>query len=214
MPEPDTLSAFHEVRFPMRLALGTSGGPRRRTDIVALSNGHETRNARWRDARRSYDAGSGMRSIADLYEVLAFFEARGGQLHGFRFRDPIDNQSAPPGIAATPFDQPIGTGDGTTREFQLVKTYADATGGRQRLITKPVAGTVLVGVSGAAISAFTLDPASGLVTLATAPASGAAITAGYAFDVPVRFDTDRLDINLSAFDAGAVPAIPLVEIKP
>ena len=90
-------TAFHDIRFPLRLSLATSGGPVRRTDIVNLSNGRESRNNRWRDARRSYDAGSGIRSVADLYEVLEFFEARSGQLFGFRFRDPVDCASAPPG---------------------------------------------------------------------------------------------------------------------
>ena len=199
---------FHEVRFPLRLSLTTSGGPVRRTDIVNLSNG--------REARRNYDAGSGVRSIADLYEVLAFFEARGGELNGFRFRDPFDHGSGPPGEAAGALDQVIGTGDGTTTAFQLAKTYGDAGGSFRRVIAKPVAGSVLVAVDGVAADGATCDPVTGIVTFAPGfvPGSGAVVTAGFSFDVPVRFATDRIDINLQAFDAGRIPTIPLIEVMP
>jgi uncharacterized protein (TIGR02217 family) len=209
---------FHEVRFPLRLALGTSGGPVRRTDIVSLSNGRENRNRRWRDARRQYDAGSGVRSIDDLYAVLAFFEARAGQVYGFRFRDPVDFRSGPPGRAPLATDQAIGTGDGATATFQLIKTYADAGGSTVRDIAKPVAGSLKVSVNGAvlATAGYTLDAATGRLTFARGqvPAAGALIRAGFEFDVPVRFDTDRIDVNLAAFQAGRIPTIPLVEIAP
>lgn len=211
-------TAFHDIRFPLRLSLSTSGGPVRRTDIVNLSNGRESRNTRWRDARRSYDAGSGIRSVADLYEVLAFFEARSGQLYGFRFRDPVDCASGPSGASVTPFDQLIGTGDGTTAQFALAKTYADLAGRSARSIAKPVGGTVVVAVDGVAVPAggFACDPATGLVVFAgdAIPPAGAPVTAGFAFDVPVRFATDRIDVSLSAFQAGRIPSIPLVEILP
>lgn len=211
-------TGFHDVRFPLRLALGTSGGPVRRTDIVSLSNGRENRNRRWRDARRHYDAGSGIRSIGDLYAVLAFFEARAGQLYGFRFRDPLDFKSCAPDVAITAADQVIGTGDGVTAVFPLIKTYGDAGGASVRDIAKPVAGTVLVSVDGvvAAPADFTLDVASGRVTFVPGkiPLDGAVVRAGYEFDVPVRFDTDRIDVDLAQFQAGRIPSIPLVEIKP
>ncbi len=210
------MNGFHEVRFPLRVALGSSGGPVRRTDIVNLSNGREQRNQRWRDSRRSYDAGSGVRSLADLYAVLEFFEARRGQLYGFRFRDPVDWASCPPGGTVAATDQIIGTGDGVTASFQLVKTYQDAGGGWTRRIVKPVQGTVLVSVDGVAVSgaAYSVDVATGMVRFATAhvPGSGALIEAGYEFDVPVRFDIDRIDVNLAHFNAGRIPTIPLTEI--
>jgi len=211
------MAGFHEVRFPLRVALGTSGGPVRRTDIVALSNGRENRNRRWRDARRHYDAGSGVRSIDDLYAVLAFFEARAGQFYGFRFRDPVDHRSCPPGGTISASDQRIGTGNGETAAFQLVKRYADAGGETVRTIEKPVAGTVVLSVGGAAVPAadYTVDAGTGVVTFKAGkiPASGT-IRAGFEFDVPVRFDTDRIDVDLSGFEAGRIPSIPLVEIRP
>ncbi|WP_313293110.1 DUF2460 domain-containing protein [Rhizobium rhizoryzae] len=212
------MTGFHEVRFPLRLALGTSGGPVRRTDIVNLSNGRENRNARWRHARRVYDAGSGVRSIADLYEVLEFFEARMGELYGFRFRDPLDWKSCGPTGHVSADDQWIGTGDGVQRTFQLIKTYGDNGGEARRTIAKPVAGTVRVSVDGEEVSSdrFTLEAATGIVTFDAAhvPPEGAEIRAGFEFDVPVRFDTDRIDVNLSAFNAGRIPAIPIKEILP
>ncbi len=209
---------FHEVAFPLRLALGTSGGPVRRTDIVSLSNGRENRNSRWRDARRHYDAGSGVKSVADLYRVLEFFEARAGQLNGFRFRDPVDFQSCGPQATASAADQALGSGNGVTAVFQLSKRYADAGGATVRLIEKPVAGSVVLAVAGVAVPAadFTVDTATGRVTFKPGkiPGAGAAVTAGFRFDVPVRFDTDRIEIDLAQFQAGRIPSIPLVEIKP
>jgi uncharacterized protein (TIGR02217 family) len=210
---------FHDIRFPLRLSLGTSGGPVRRTDIVDLSNGREARNGRWRDSRRVYDAGSAVRSVGDLYAVVAFFEARGGALNGFRFRDPLDHASGAPGKPVTMLDQPLGTGDGVTARFQLVKTYGDRAGQWVRTIAKPVEGTVLLAVQGRAQAAgvdYTLDAVTGVVTFKPGriPAAGQAITAGFEFDVPVRFATDRLEVSLEAFEAGRIPTIPLMEILP
>ncbi|WP_174801728.1 DUF2460 domain-containing protein [Martelella limonii] len=207
-------ASFHEVRFPLRLSLSVSGGPVRRTDIVNLSNGHEARNQRWRDSRRSYDAGSALRSVSDLYELMGFFEARGGQLYGFRFRDPVDFKSCGPLSQPDAGDQWIGTGDGAANQFQLIKTYGDSAASLARAITKPVAESVKVSVNGNEVSGFSVDRTTGLVTLASPPPSGASVFAGYEFDVPVRFDIDRIDINMKTFNAGSVPSIPLVEVKP
>jgi uncharacterized protein (TIGR02217 family) len=212
------MTAFHEVRFPLRLALRTSGGPVRRTDIVSLSNGQENRNARWRDSRRSYDAGSGVKSVADLYAVLEFFEARRGPLHGFRFRDPLDWKSCGPDAAVSAMDQVIGAGDGEVGVFPLVKTYGDAGASWVRRIAKPVAGTVVVSVGGVVQvpDTYAIDAAAGMVTFAAShvPEPGAMVRAGFEFDVPVRFDTDRIDVDLAHFDAGRIPTIPLTEILP
>ena len=212
------MGGFHEVRFPLRVSLNASGGPVRRTDIVNLSNGREARNRRWAGSRRVYDAGSGLRSVADLYAVLAFFEARGGQLNGFRFRDPVDGSSAPPGVPIAVGDQVLGEGDGERTAFQLAKTYGDAGAMSLRVIAKPVAGSVRVAVAGVeqGTGSFVVDSTTGVVTFAAGhvPPAGAAVTAGFEFDVSVRFDTDRIEINLQAFAAGRIPAIPLIEVMP
>jgi uncharacterized protein (TIGR02217 family) len=212
------MNGFHEVRFPLRVALGATAGPVRRTDIVNLSNGREQRNQRWQGSRRAYDVGTGIKSLADLYDVLAFFEARRGQLYGFRFRDPLDGASARPNAAISATDQQIGTGDGERTAFQLIKAYADLGGGWTRTILKPVAETVRIAIDGTAIAeeTYTVDPATGIVSFAAgqAPPAASLVTAGFVFDVPVRFDTDRIEVNLAHFDAGRIPAIPLTEILP
>ena len=210
--------AFHEIRFPTAISFGSTGGPERRTEIVELASGHEERNTPWAHSRRRYDAGYGVRTRDDLHEVIAFFEARRGRLHGFRFKDHADYKSCPPLRAVTPLDQAIGIGDGATDSFQLVKTYASGSESYTRTIAKPVSGTVRVAVAGIEKDPntdFTVDLATGLVTFgfSAIPASGAEVTAGFEFDVPVRFDTDRLDIRLSDFLAGDVPAIALVEVR-
>jgi uncharacterized protein (TIGR02217 family) len=213
---PDT---FHEIRFPTDVARGARGGPQRRTDIVTLASGREHRNARWSQSRRSYDAGYGVKTLDALHAVVTFFEERRGRLTGFRWRDRLDCRSGPPSQIPQAIDQVIGTGDGTTRSFQLVKRYGAVHAPWTRIIAKPVAGTVRVAVAGVekvTPADFTVDAATGLVTFAVgkAPASGAQVTAGFEFDVPVRFDTDELEIDLSAFAAGDIPKIPLIEIIP
>ena len=207
---------FHEVLFPLDVSLGRRGGPVRRTDIVTLASGREHRNGRWADARRRYDAGLGIRTLDALHAVTAFFEERRGRLYGFRFRDRVDDRSGPPSQEVTPLDQALGTGDGATTVFALAKTYGGAHAPYRRPIAKPVAGTVRVAVNGSELPAagFSVDPTTGQITFAAPPPAGAALTAGFRFDVPVRFDTDELDIDLSAFDAGEIPKIPLIEIVP
>jgi len=208
-------SGFHEVRFPLEVALGARGGPERSTDVVTLGSGSEQRNARWAHARRRWDAGWGVKSFSALAEVVAFFEERRGRLYGFRWRDRLDHASAAPGAAISPTDQILGTGDGATRSFSLAKTYGSGDDPYRRPITKPVEGSVRVAVSGAELEsgAFAVDTATGEITLATAPAVGQSVSAGFLFDVPVRFDTDFLEVDLAAFEAGAIPSIPVIEIR-
>ena len=213
------MTSFHEVLFPLDIALKSAGGPERRTDIVSFGSGRESRNARWAQSRRRYDAGYGVKTFDALQAVVAFFEERRGQLYGFRWRDRLDCCSAATGIAISPLDQGIGVGDGATALFQLVKTYGASFAPYPRTIAKPVDGSVRVAVDGsevAAGTAFTCDAATGIVTFQAGhiPPSGAAITAGFTFDVPVRFDTDYLEVDLSTFAAGIIPKIPLVEIRP
>ncbi len=209
---------FHEIRFPTDISRGAQGGPERRTDVVVLGSGFEERNARWADSRRSYNAGYGIKSLDDLNAVIAFFEERRGRLYGFRWRDHVDWKSCLPGGDVAPLDQVIGTGDGERVAFQLSKTYGGAYAPWQRTISKPVAGSVRVAVDGAEVeegTAFVVNAASGVVTFQPGhvPAADAPITAGFAFDVPARFDTDRLEINLQGFRHGAIPQIPIIEVR-
>jgi uncharacterized protein (TIGR02217 family) len=212
------MSSFHDVLFPLDISLKSAGGPERRTDVVALGSGAEERNARWKHSRRRYDAGYGVKTYDALSDVVAFFEERRGRLYGFRWRDRLDHASAAPDAGVAPSDQLIGTGDGTTAAFQLVKTYGSVYSPYQRPIAKPVSGSVRVAVDSAEQTEgndFSVDTTTGIVTFLAGhiPASGTTITAGFLFDVPVRFDTDYLEVDLSAFAAGAIPKIPLVEIR-
>lgn len=207
---------FHEVRFPPTLSFGSVGGPERRTEVVTLANGFEERNTPWAHSRRRYDAGVGMRSLDDVETLIAFFEARRGQLFGFRWKDWSDHKSGLPSAAAALDDQLIGWGDGVRRDFALTKTYRSGDFSYVRPIVKPVAGSVLIGLQGdpqVETVHYSIDLTSGIVTFDAAPAEGAEITAGFEFDVPVRFDTDRIQTSVASFKAGDVPNVPVVEVR-
>jgi len=208
--------AFHEIRFPANLSFGSVGGPERRTEIVTLTNGFEERNTPWAHSRRRYDAGVGLRSLDDVETLIAFFEARSGQLHGFRWKDWSDYKSGVPSQPTGPEDQLIGTADGVTKVFQLQKTYVSGLQTYVRPICKPVAGTVTVAVAGdpkVESLEFSVSLATGQLTFVLPPVLGTRITAGFEFDVPVRFDTDGIQTSVASFQAGDVPSVPILEIR-
>jgi uncharacterized protein (TIGR02217 family) len=207
---------FHDVRFPASLSFGAVGGPERRTEIVTLANGFEERNSPWSQSRRRYDAGMGLRSLDDVAALIAFFEARAGQLHAFRWKDWGDFKSSLPNSPVTPGDQVIGTGDNARVGFDLVKAYASGAQTHLRRIMKPVFGTVRVAVGGDERQEsidWTVNLATGVVTFTEPPETGAQVTAGFEFDVPVRFDTDRIASSVASFRAGDVPQVPVVEVR-
>jgi len=210
------LSSFHDVRFPPGVAFGATGGPERRNEIVSLTSGREKRNARFSQSRRHFDAGTGVRSLSDLHDVLAFFEARRGSLHAFRFRDPFDMKSCRPDETMSAADQVLGVGDGVRARFALIKTYGEGEDAYQRFIARPVIEALLVAVSGEAVAAdhWSFDVETGEVVFEadSIPPEDAIVTAGYEFDVPVRFDAERLSVSLTAFKAGQIPSIPLIEV--
>lgn len=208
------MAAFHEVRFPDDISKGSSGGPMRRTDIVELVSGFEERNASMANSKRVYDAGMGLRNVNDLHDVIEFWEARFGQLYGFRWKDWSDYKSCKTRNFPAFGDQAIGVGDGTKTTFQLVKNYTSGGFSYVRDIRKPVAGTVLIGVNGSAMgSGWTVNTVTGIITFSSAPANGHAVTAGYEFDVPVRFDAEQLTISIDAFNHGSIPQIAIKEIR-
>jgi uncharacterized protein (TIGR02217 family) len=186
--------AFHEVRFPPNQSFGSVGGPERRTEIVTLANGFEERNTPWQHSRRRYDAGVGLRSLNDVETLIAFFEARAGQLHGFRWKDWSDYKSCVPLSTPSPEDQLIGIGDGVTTVFQLQKTYQSGLQNYVRPIRKPVAGTVLVAVAG--------DPKVETLEFSVDLETG-----------QIRFVTDRIQTSVASFQAGDVPNVPVVEVR-
>ena len=208
--------SFDDIRFPVAISCGSTGGPERRTDVVITASGREERNARWANSRRRYDAGFGVKSLDDIHAVVAFFEERRGKLYAFRWKDHADFKSCAASASISAIDQIIGTGDGTTTSFQLSKKYGSGTRAYQRDINAPVVGTILIAVNGALSTQYTLNSSTGIITfnLANIPAIGAVITSGFEFDVPVRFDTDSISINLAHFAGGEIPHIPMVEVRP
>jgi len=212
------MTDFHEVRFPLDVARGARGGPERQTQIVTLASGREVRNSRWAQSRRRYDAGLGVRGLDALAAVVSFFEERRGRLYGFRWSDRLDWKSCSPAREPAAIDQVIGAGSGATTTFQLGKVYGAGPSAYSRTITKPCDGTVRIALDGVeqAAETFFCDPTTGLVTFDPdfIPPPGAVVSAGFTFDVPVRFDIDAIEVDLSAFEAGEIPRIPVVEIIP
>ncbi|MEM9045755.1 MAG: DUF2460 domain-containing protein [Pseudomonadota bacterium] len=206
--------SFHDVRFPGAISFGSSGGVERRTEVVTLANGFEERNSPWSQSRRRYDAGLGIRGLDDLDQVLTFFEARRGRLFGFRWKDWLDHRSGAPSAAVAPGDQSIGVGDGTTSAFRLTKTYSSGGFTSVREISQPIDTSVRVAVGGVEQTpgvGFLVN--GGIIELSAAPGFGVQVTAGFEFDVPVRFDTDVIEVNLAAFEAGEIPSIPIIEVR-
>jgi len=207
---------FHDIRFPANLSFGSVGGPERRTEIVTLANGFEERNTPWAHSRRRYDAGVSLRSLDDVEALIAFYEARQGQLFGFRWKDWSDFKSCLPSKAPSVLDQIIGLGDGAQLAFSLAKTYRSGEQTYTRPIVKPVLGTVLVALDGDAkveTLEFSVDTTTGVITFPTPPDPGVRITAGFEFDVPARFDTDRIQTSVASFKAGDVPNVPVLELR-
>jgi uncharacterized protein (TIGR02217 family) len=206
----NTVIAFDDVSFPIEIGAEASVAPAFSTNVVTSSSGTEYRNANWQQARLRFDAGPGVRSDADIEALLTFFRARRGAAVGFRFRDPYDFSSN--GMTGTPgaADQQIGTGDGSTVRFRLMKTYS---GGEERRITRPVIGSVRIAVDGSEQASGWALEAMGEVLFDLPPPAGSAVTAGFEFDVPVRFAEDRLEVNRATFQAGEAPSVPLIEIR-
>ena len=205
----DEMDAFDEVDFPIAIGVEASVAPGFSTNVVTSASGHEFRNANWASARLRFDAGPGVRGDAELETLIAFFRARRGSAAGFRFRDPYDFSSGGMTAAAGSSDQTLGTGDGVRTRFALVKHYGD----EERRITRPVGGSVVVAVGGVVRATGWSLETGGVVLFDVAPGAGAAVTAGYLFDVPVRFGEDRLEINRASFLAGAAPSVPLIEVR-
>ncbi len=205
--EDDEVQAFDDVLFPIALGREAEVAPGVSTAILTSAGGHEARSAAWAEARTRYDVGPGVRSEADIRELLAFYRARMGPARAFRLRDPFDDCSNDEGAPGAT-DQTIGIGDGERQGFALVKHYGEAA----RRITRPVAGSVRVAVDGIETAAFELG-AGGVVVLDTPPGEGAVVTAGFRFDVTVRFAEDSLSVSRATFMAGTAPSVPLVEVR-
>lgn len=209
------MAAFHETRFPDEISYGSKGGPKRLTQVVTLKSGFEERNQAWKHSRRSYDAAVGIRNVSHLHDVLNFWEARRGRLYGFRWKDWLDYKSSHGRAEPDDTDQILDAGDGVKVAFQLVKRYEDNGEEYVRPINKPVIGTVVVSLDDVSQgSGWTLDPTTGVITFDVAPGVGVIVKAGFEFDVPVRFNDDEIMLSADAFQAGSIPSINVIEIRP
>ena len=214
--------SFHDVLFPTDVSYGSQGGPSFNTLSVRLASGATERLQRWPEPIWLYDVAYGIKSPEQMDSVYEFFLLRRGAVFPFRYEDFRDFTSALDhrSLAVSPSDQPIGVGDGSETQFQLVKVYTDASFTFTRTITKPKSGTVTVAIDNATKTLgadFTVDYSTGVITFASAPSNGANVTAGYQFDVPVRFsdevDSGGLLAVREAFDVDSIPSIPLIEEK-
>ncbi len=203
--------AFQDVRLSEDVERGSQGGPRFKTSILILSSGFEKRNIDFAQARGSWDIGYGVGDKEQFNEIIEFFYARQGRASSFRFKDWSDFEI---GDDATDTPQTIATGDTSTTAFQIVRTYTSGPTTFDRVVTKIVASpTPRVFLDGVEQFAdFTIDLLTGILTFTSAPAA-VAIGVICEFDVAVRFDTDALDVNMLFFNAGSIPAIPVIEVR-
>lgn len=208
--------AFHDVRLPEEIERGSQGGPRFRTSVLTLSSGYEKRNIDWELSRAAFSVGYGIQTKADFSLVLDFFYARQGRAHSFRFKDWSDFEIT---------DQGIGATDGTTTQYQIYKRYTSGGINFDRTITKPVGADWVVTVDAVSKTVLytgtpvageaKIDPLTGVLTLNSTDAAttGLAINVTGDFDIPVRFDTDQIEVNMQTFDAGAIPEIGIIEVR-
>lgn len=216
LPQPEEsndMQAFDDVFYPLALGRDATVMPEFSTNVTVTASGFERRNSQWSNARLRFDVGPGIRSDAELGDLIAFFRARRGAARGFRLRDPSDYSSNGMTGAHGADDQVLGTGDGISASFALVKRYGDGPEAQVRRITRPVEGSVNVSLNGTATTVGWVLQPGGIVTFSTPPAAGVEVAAGFLFDVPVRFAEDRLEVAGAAFAAGEAPSVPVVEIR-
>ena len=212
------MSSFLDIRFPKNISYGSAGGPGYSTSVIEVRSGAEKRNANWDYPRCEYDVSYGIRKQDDLESLIEMFHVAGGRAHSFRYWDPLDFKSCRTNETPTFTDQVIGTGDGATTDFQIYKTYSKtglsgSTYNRTRKISKVVTGTLVVGVDGTQQgSGWSVDETTGIISFGSPPGNGSTITAGYEFDVHVRFDTDRISASIDDYKSGNID-VPVIEVK-
>jgi uncharacterized protein (TIGR02217 family) len=210
------IPSYQDVLFPLRIAFGASVTSERKVEVIALASGHEQRNLRLARSRRTFDVGTGVRSMQDVRTIMDFYEARRGPTTSFRFRDPIDNSSRSDGAAVQSSDQTLGLGDGVNARFELTKRYGEGTEPYLRSIKRPVETSLTVSVNGVLsnMTDFNFDSETSQIVFVQSkiPPMNAVITAGFDFHVEVRFASETLNVNLTAFNAGELPTIALIEV--
>ena len=210
--DEDDMLPFDDVPYPLALGRDAMVMPEFSTSVAVTASGFERRNSLWSNARLRFDVGPGIRSEEELGTLLAFFRARRGAARGFRLRDPTDFSSNAMTGAPAMSDQLLGTGDGRTADFPLVKGYGSGAALQRRRITRPVANTIAISVDGVANAGWTLVE-GGIIRFAAPPAAGKTVRGGFLFDVPVRFAEDKLEVAGAVYAAGDAPSVPVIEVR-
>lgn len=195
--------SFLEIKFPDSISFNSSTILEFNTTVITSKNGKEFRNVNWNNNKMKFNIINGIKTKTELDEVIKFFRNVKGKAYGFRFKDWTD-------FSAT--NQQIGIGDGETKEFQLIKTYTINGNTYTRKIKKLVISTIKVFLDGVETNDFSIDLTNGLITFEVAPSDTTIITANFEFDIPVRFNTDLLEITMDSINSGKIKDLELIEI--
>ena len=199
------MGMFHEVRFPIDISYGATGGPGFSTGVVTSMSGGEQRAQHWAQSRIKYDVSHGVKTKEQLDKLIAFFRARKGKAYGFRFKDWADFTAL----------QQVCVQQTNPLKYQLAKTYTDDAGYADvRFIKKPVIGSVKIYVNNALVTeGFNIDYTTGIIEF-TSEQKDAVVTSDFEFDVPMRFDSDDMPISLENYEVYSWGNINVIEIKP
>lgn len=213
------MTSILNVRLPEEIEQGSQGGPQFNTTVLQLAGGGEKRNIEWQYPRVQWDISYGVTSPELLNEVKDLFYVCFGKGYGFRFKDWSDYLI---GTKWSGAPQSIAVGTGAATVFQIIKKYTvtDVDGvttyTATRKISRPVSGTLKVYVDGVLkteTADYTVNYNTGQITFLSAPANTKVISVDLEFDIPTRFDTDILKLNLIWVGAGSVPPINVIELR-
>jgi len=219
--------AFNDIRLPIEVERGAVGGPGFKTTVLQLESGFEQRNVDWSQIRGEWDISYGLMNMDNnglqtaVEDILHFFIVNRGKGDGWRFKDWSDYRI---GTVSNPTNdnQRIGLGDDAQTVFQVFKQYSFGGLTYDRTLKKLVSGQVVVLLDNVVQgSGFTIDLTLATITFSVAPAStggtgpGGEVSVEVAleFDIPVRFDEDRLKISVETSLAGQIPPIPIIELR-
>lgn len=197
------MNSFLEIQFPTEVSYGAIGGPEFFTDVITCNNGLEMRNINWQTPRLRFNLNPAIKTKAQLEEIVAFFRICHGKALGFRFKDWSDFKLE---------KQLIARGNDIDKNFQLIKTYGIGEMKTIRKITKPVHNSIIIYLNERKVLA-NIDYSKGIISFDTPPKNNEKIIIDGEFDVPVRFDIDRLSTSIESYCVYSHNEIFLTEIK-
>lgn len=202
-----------------------ASAPRFKTTIQVNAGGTERRNQEWEHPLHRFVLPEAIARNTDVINDLKkHWLITAGPFYSFPWRDPLDKATIDhdpnepdASIAISRTDHVIGTGDGFTDAFQLVKTYSRGGSTYDRTIHLPVLSSVLIADNGSLVSSadYAVSRPGGIVTFDTPPLAGHSITAGFLFDVEVRFESDdQLETLVRTWQTGGFADLTLIEVRP